>query len=1050
MRGIGQSVLKGVRLFISTAALLALVTELQAQGTDASITGIVRADDGVAISGAMITVHNEATGFVTQRLSGRDGRYFVTELPLGGPYTIVVEHVGHSAVRRKGIQLNLGDRVSLDIRMNVSAVTLEAVEVMAARTNTRADRFGASTPISAREIERIPAIGRNFTDLAVLSPLAGGEDLSIAGDKRVSTGIEVDGVSARNNIQGGVAGLAPYVLSLEAIREFEVATNVYDVTKGRQGGGTVSAVTKAGTNDWHGSFFTYHRNNSLAGPDYSGNEPGDFRIYQWGGSLGGPIKRDRAHFFVALDRQDHSTPYRVLDIRDDEDANAYGIHPDSLARLLNILQTHYGLSANKQAGSFTRKPVSTTAFGRVDWQVSARHRLTVRGNVVDYYNEAAEGTNLTLHEAWADNNSLTYSTLASLHSMLGAGVHNEFKFGVNHTTATRDPLTASPKGVVSIRSTTPNGNTQTRSVTFGGNSDGFNESTWQTNYQLVNTTQLDWRGHHLKFGVDQMYTDIKLTQYLARWGGQFNFANLADLEAMRPNQFSRKVPVPFDQEPTADVDVWNGAIFAQTEWEPARRVRALIGLRYDVASFLTGADYNTEVEQLLGLRTDYNPTDWSKIQPRVHVTWDFNGDGRRVIKLGGGRYSAQTLYLNQANHMLNPGNSAYTATLTGTNVPIPDFVTYRQNPASSPVPDPQLGAPEVNLVSSNFEMPTSWKANISYQHLFGDRLSVGANFLISRTHNNYHYFDRNLVEQPYFTIEGDRGVFVPATTITANGTVNPNRDARKSTELGRVRELTSTGDARQHALVLEAGLMLPREGSLNFSYTWNRARDNSSYNCCAPNTSMNTAVAGDPRDLEGAWGFSDFDFRHKLVGYGSLPKVWGFQLSGRHIARSGTPVSLIVTHDLNADFNGENDLAFIFDPDDPATPPAVAESMRKVLANPDNLLRDYIRANLGRIAERNGARGPWRHNIDLRLTREFQLRAGQRTELIVDVFNFANLLDSKWGGFRSIPNKEDLLDVAGFDPLTQRFIYTVNESVGMVSQKSGPGYQIQVGLRHSF
>lgn len=664
--------------------------------------------------------------------------------------------------------------------------------------------------------------------------------------------------------------------------------------------------------------------------------------------------------------------------------------------------------------------------------------------------QTAEGNSSTLYEGWADNNSFTFSTLASLTSSLSGNVHNELKLSFTRSTTTRDPLTAAPKGIVTIRSELPNGNTTSKDVTFGGNNGGFNESTWQNNFQLINTTHIDWRGQRIKVGIDQLYTDIALTQYLARWGGEFRFSGLADLEAMRPSRFGRKVPVPFDEEPTADVGVWNAGIFAQTEWEPAPRLSAMIGLRYDVASFLSGADYNPEVEQLLGLRTDHNPTDWTKIQPRAHLTWDLSGDGRQVVRVGGGRYAAQTLYLNQANHALNPGNSAYTATLTGEEAPFPDFVQFREDPSSSPVPDPQLGAPEVNVVSPDFEMPTTWKANVSYQRLIGDRLSLGANLLFSRTYNNYHYFDRNLVDEPYFRIEGGRGVFVPAELIGEDGTVNPTSDATRTPELGRVRELVSVGEARQRALVLEAALALPREGSLNVSYTWNQTRDNSSYNCCAPNTATNTAVANDPRDLGKAWGFSDFDFRHKVVAYGSLPTLWGFQLSGRYIARSGTPVSLIVDGNPNGDFTSNNDLAFVFDPDDPATPPDIAESMRKVLNNPDNLLRDYIADNLGGIAERNGGRAPWRHNIDVRLTRAFELRAGQRTELILDVFNFANLLNDEWGGVKNIGNKQDLLFIEGFDHETQRYIYSVNENIGVVEQKSGDGYQIQIGLRHSF
>lgn len=185
--------------------------------------------------------------------------------------------------------------------------------------------------------------------------------------------------------------------------------------------------------------------------------------------------------------------------------------------------------------------------------------------------QTAEGNSSTLYEGWADNNSFTFSTLASLTSSLSGNVHNELKLSFTRSTTTRDPLTAAPKGIVTIRSELPNGNTTSKDVTFGGNNGGFNESTWQNNFQLINTTHIDWRGQRIKVGIDQLYTDIALTQYLARWGGEFRFSGLADLEAMRPSRFGRKVPVPFDEEPTADVGVWNAGIFAQTEWEQIGR-----------------------------------------------------------------------------------------------------------------------------------------------------------------------------------------------------------------------------------------------------------------------------------------------------------------------------------------------------------------------------------------------------------------------------------------------------------------------------------------------
>ena len=179
-----------------------------------------------------------------------------------------------------------------------------------------------------------------------------------------------------------------------------------------------------------------------------------------------------------------------------------------------------------------------------------------------------------------------------------------------------------------------------------------------------------------------------------------------------------------------------------------------------------------------------------------------------------------------------------------------------------------------------------------------------------------------------------------------------------------------------------------------------------------------------------------------------LPRVWGFQLSGRYIGQSGRPFSAVINGDVNGDDVTNNDLAFIFDPADPSTPSAIAAGMRTVLDNPDNYFRDYLQANLGQIASRNGGRNPWNDKIDIRISRDFGLLRGHRAELIADIYNFANLLNSDWGATLQTGNQA-LLTVRGFDPNAQRYIYQVNENFGTIREGGAP-YQIQLGVRYWF
>jgi hypothetical protein len=300
---------------------------------------------------------------------------------------------------------------------------------------------------------------------------------------------------------------------------------------------------------------------------------------------------------------------------------------------------------------------------------------------------------------------------------------------------------------------------------------------------------------------------------------------------------------------------------------------------------------------------------------------------------------------------------------------------------------------------------------------------------------------------------------VPAASIDSRGRTS-FRDARRTDELTHALELVSAGELRQRALVLEGSLALPREGSLHASYTWNRTRDNSSFNCCIARTaSLLTPVRGDPRDLDGAWGASDTDFRRKLVVFGALPTLAGFRVSGRYVGNTGRPFSLVVNGDINGDDYNGNDLAFLFDPDDPATPADVAASMRRVMENPDNVAAAYIRRNLGTIAGRNAVLAPWVWRLDVRVSRTVRTFGRQRAELVMDVYNLANLLNSDWGGQYLLPGgisasnavqqRLSLLNVVGFDPATRRYRYTVNENVGVL-RKQGDPYQIQLGLRYLF
>jgi hypothetical protein len=1031
------------------------------QSTDASIAGRVVDDKGETLPGVVIQVRNEATGFQTSTVTGVDGRYRLRQLPLGKPYTVRASFVGSGTQVKNELSLNLGDQLAVDFTLAPASVGLQEVVVKGNALNSRIDRLGSSTAITDQTIREIPVLNRSFTNLAALAPTSNGGSLS--GQLASSTNYLIDGVSARNNLTSGAVGNGPFSLSLEAIREFEVATNVYDVTQGRQGGGTISAVTKSGTNTFTGSIFDYYRADFLASPyDIRGNKrTQNFTTNQYGFSLGGPIIKDKLHFFTALDRQDQSAPFFIADIKSDADANALGISRAVLDSVVTIGRTKYGLGSGAQTGEFGRKTLANTFFARLDWQINDRHRLTLRNNYSDWNNPNStdDNSSINLYEVYGNFKSRENSTLLSLRSQLSPTFVNELK--VQYQTVKREydtndqiPEANIPRAIVTVRSLLPNGRQGSTSVQLGGQR--FTpERNLENQVQLVNTSFWTKGRYNFTFGTDNTLTYLD-TYISSEQNGRFVFNSLKEFNDLNPSRYAREAPLK--GIPSVQQYVLNTSLFGQMQYNPLPNVEAIVGLRWDLTSYLTAGAYNPVVQETLGLRTDNNPTDWNNIQPRVQLTWDVKGERKSIIRLGGGVFSANPVNYAQVNNIQNSGTLVgsvdVTRPSTGANpVPRPNFPAYRADPSTAPGLLP--GVPYVstiNLNDKNLQVPSVYKANLSLNRVVSTWLRVGANFLYSYTKNNYVYLDRNLVDQPYFTLdnEGGRGVFVPANTITTAGITN-NVLGRKTQAVGRTLEFTNGAKVQQFTMVADAELRYAKDGFFNASYTWNSTRDNTSYNGNVANTSTFRPIKSDPRDLS-ELNYSDNQFRHKVVFFGASPSFKGFVLSGRFTGLGGTRYSLTVDSDINGDFVGgpgtDNDLAFVFDPNNPNTAPAVAASMQKVLANPDNRAADYIRSSLGTIAARNGGVNPFSGTFDVRLQKTFKTYKNQGFTLSVDAFNFANLLNKSWGVNYNL-GQQNLLTATSFNQTTRRYTYRVNENVGTTNQNGTP-YQIQLGARYSF
>jgi hypothetical protein len=1059
-------------LVLLAAAVVAgsmFAVPLAAQATEGYASGLVRLSDGSPVTDATITARNDATGFQEVRRTDSRGRFVFAQLPIGGPYTITARKLGLQAERRTGITLNLGDRVTLDYVLKAAATELTAVDVRGDRENKRAERAGASFVVDQQKIRELPIADRSFADLSIIAPTTsrsgtGGiitSSSSIAGGRVSSTDIRVDGVQMKNTIWGTGFGRGPYSMSVEAIREFEIVTNVYDVTQGRQGAGAVNVATLSGTNQTTGSLFAYNRNQALTtNTNFLGQPIVDFANWQWGGSISGPIVKDKLHYVVAYDRQDVNEPFFALDVANQADWARLQVAPDSVTRFLDILRRQYGLPSGQQNGRFDRSNALNTLFARADWTINDRNRLTVRHNYSDwFYSNSIPDRDLSVLESRGNQRSKEHQFLTSLKSSIGTSGTNDFRFAYTNRILENEPNTRLPRAWVTVASALPDGRTGAPQILQFGGQRTSPELQTEESLQLINITRFERGNTAFTIGTDNSLNNLSMFVSIET-DGLFQFPNLAALDARRPSSYARLVPMQ-DLEPRMRQRVFDGGAFAQAEYRPSASLVVTGGLRYDVTAFLTGADFNQTVFDVFGKRTDRKPFS-AQVQPRAQITWNVGAKGTDILRVGGGLFTAQPHYMAHVNHLLNDGSQLADVLLTGGAVPTPDFTAYRQNFANTPgVPAGSTTRPAyINMFAEDYRVPQTWKGDASYQRRFLEgRLTLGVTGQYAVTANNYRYYDLNLPQTPAFRLanEANRPVFVSPAVITnpAQAGVAGRVLARPYTQFQRVLEFRSDAAQNQRAAIIEGNLVLPKGGNLGGSFTFNSTRDNNSFNCCIAITSVFTPVQGDPRDL--SWGPSNTDFRHKLVLFGSTPELFGGRLSFRAIGQSGSPWSATVAQDINYDdvgvggsFGNQNDLAFLFDPNAAGVDPTFATGLRAVLDNPNNIARNYLRANLGSIAGRNAIRNPFVTQVDVRYAQRLPLLRGHGAELTIDIFNFASMLNHQWGGVRQVAGaNQTLLRVTGFDAATNSYRYAVNPTFGQ-SVLFGNRYQIQAGMRYRF
>jgi hypothetical protein len=1005
--------------------LVALVPRLlAAQGvTTAAIQGTVTREDGSRIDGATVRVTNESNGRRWEVVT-RAGRFFLEDVAIGGPYRIEARALGFAPEIRRGMVLALGQRFVADFALRPAAVMLSPVTVTAtADPVLNSGRTGPAEIVSAARIAEMPNIGRDFLTLTTLSPQTvispssgsaqtGG--ITIGGQNRLLNSFQIDGGANHDLYTGRLPGreTLPRPISLQAIEEIQVMAAPFDVRHGGFAGGLVNAVTRSGRNEVRGSVFGFLQDNALSGAGVTG-KLADFRTWQYGGTVGGPIVRDRAHYFLSVDVQRRVVPDPGPLITD----TSAGPDPDRVSyadavRFQNILRDTYGLDPGTLGPVNGRQPAQDV-FGKISVQLGANNHLEVSHHFADGERESFAGRRSRLY-ALSSTGQVSPSTANAsrliLTSTIGGRWSSELIVSYLHLNDRCRPVADYP--VIAVETS--------RGALWAGPQGACSRSSIvQDGLELTENLSAGFGAHVVTLGtrgeVHRVRDDV-----LGGSQGNWTFLSLDDLAAGRASRYSRTLPGLL-RTGGVDFRARQIGVYAQDRWTPTSRLAVTLGLRADLPLLPDAVATNAALKAALGIDTGKLPGGSPLWSPRLGINYDLRGDGRSYLRGGVGLFTGRVPYAWLASAYRDNGAEELFLVCAGARTPAFD-------PANQPATCTDGTGPTTRLsfFDPDLTLPQNLKVALGVDHRLPGGVVGTVDLLYTRAVHQVYLTDANL--QGVVAVargEGNRPLYG---TINAAGVATA---ARRDPPLGQVvRVSNSSGD---EALSLSSQLRKRfgerLEGSALYAYS--RARDRMSLvNYPARQNLEHTPLDGPLDDRALRASYFDVPHRVQLSATARLPYEVGVSLL--YSGASGTPYTYVITGDANADGIPTGQLT----PDIVYVP---RDSADMGLVNPANWARlnaliegePCLRDQRGRILERNSCRNPWFGTLNARLTKAFPTRAAQSIELVADVYNVANLVNRRWGLYRvTAPTPAwPLLRLRSYDTSAQRGIYDLSPPI---------------------
>ncbi|HEY4320126.1 MAG TPA: TonB-dependent receptor [Gemmatimonadales bacterium] len=1035
------------RLILATLAAAISLAVIPARGyaqgvTTGAVRGKVVDDQGAPVVGAELLLLNNSTGVRTTAQTREGGVFGIENVSPGGPFTLTARKIGYQPVSRADLRVNLGQVLTENFTIAKAAVALSELTVNAQAANPLLSRgrTGASTTISDSLIQRLPTLSRNFTDLMSTSPLVSGS--SVAGQNNRYNNIQIDG-GVNNDLfglgstgtPGGQVNERP--ISIEAIKEFQILIAPFDVRQGGFTGGLVNAVTKSGTNQFHGSLFGFGQNQSFArdsidrGP-LGKDVLGTFHEYQYGGTFSGPIIKNRLQFFASVDLKSRAAPFTgYLQGVDSIDKGAFGVTVAQADSVASWSAAHLGDAGS--SGQVTDNTPDHNIFGKLNAQLTDRSQLELSFNDVT----ASDGTLIRsssfsgyrsgyeLGNAGYRINNTTHTARLRYNVALGDRYTNELLLGYQKIDDLRNPGMNTPLIFVGTGS----------AIAIGAERFSQGNELKQSIYEVTDNLSIG-TGHHL-FTLGTHNEFLKFyDQFFAGSYGVWGFASAADLYAGTPNHYEIALPLR-PNGPLAQFNVNQLGFYGEDLWSITPRLSLTLGVRVDDPMLPTKPDANPtlaavtfqHVNQGVNGSVDVANTAafstaalWS---PRFGFNFDVNGDQSTIIRGGAGVFTGRPPYVWVSNAFANSGLTQATLTCS-TPSSIPTFTTDIANQPTQCAGGGTASPPVPSIVyfDHGFKFPQTFRAALGLDKRLPWGVVGSIDLLYTSTLNQFYLNDVNIVGvQSQEAGEGGRLQYGIAGTPNGSGIAAVIPVKRISASYADVIHQSNSSGDNSYSGTIQLDKRFSDHLSFNGGYTHSRTQDRECLTSSISNSSLRFAVLQGPLDnrpLE----TSCFDVPNKLALTGIFDLPLGFKVSLAYSGTSGTPFSYVVNNDANGDGFGGNDPIYV--PRDSAdislkTPSDWATLNKYIQSEPC-----LVKAR-GTVMTRNSCRNPWESFLNARIGKTFPTVHGQNFEISLDVFNLPNLLKSTWGVVHQTVGFEDqpLLNQTGYDVTNQRGQYTL-------------------------